>query len=457
MKHFLLILTCSSLLLATVSAQTPAKPSDIPSYSTITQKIIDAAMKDSAVFERLTELVDRFPARISGSENLEKSIDWSMDEMKKDGLENVHTHPVSVPNWKRGKEYAQLTAPVKRNLPMLGLGGSIATPKTGIEAEVAVFSSLDDLKANPDRAKGKIVLINQPFTTYGGTVAIRTQGANEASRAGAVASLIRSVASFSMQTPHTGVMRYADDVKKIPHAAITTEDADWIARTIDRGETVKVKLYMEAETLPNAMSRNLMAEWRGSEFPDEVVVIGGHIDSWDVGQGAMDDAGGCVVSWEVLRLLKELNLRPKRTIRVVFWTNEENGLEGGNVYKDSVMTSINKHVAAIESDAGVFAAQGFGFGGKPENMPVLQEIAKLLEPIGAGKIVQGGGGADIGPLMREGVPGFGLNVDGEKYFWYHHTEADTIDKLDPKEVNSCVAAMAVLAYVLADMPGTLIR
>lgn len=445
-----------SAFILPVSAQ-QAKPKDIKAYKKVTEKIIQAAMKDSSVFTRLTELVDQFPARISGSENLEKAIDWAQKEMSEDGLENIHTQPVMVPNWKRGNEYVELISPVSKRIPMLGLGGSIATPADGITGEVVVYASLEELKNYPEKAQGKIVLINQPFTTYGGTVSIRTQGANEASKAGAIASIIRSVASFSMQTPHTGVMRYEEGIRKIPHAAITTEDADWIARTTEKGEKVTLKLYMEAETLPMAASRNLVVEWKGSEKPDEIVVMGGHIDSWDVGQGAMDDAGGCVVSWEAIKLLKKLNLRPKRTIRVVFWTNEENGLEGGKVYKDSVATFVDKHVAAIESDAGVFAATGFGFGGKPENMPVLKEIAKLLEPIGAGSITQGGGGADIGPLMKEGVPGFGLNVNGEKYFWYHHTEADNIDKLDPKEVNSCVASMAVLAYVLADMPGTLIR
>jgi len=446
------------LLLFLVSASNASAQNSISeNYYDISQKLIAESLKDSSVFDRLTELVDRFPARISGSENLEKAIDWIVLEMKKDGFDAVYTQPVMVPKWVRGNEYCEITSPVTKRIPMIGLGGSVATPKKGITAEVIVFKSIPELQANISRVKGKIVLINQEFESYGKTVAIRSQSAVEAAKGGAKAAIIRSVASFSMQTPHTGTMRYDDAVEKIPTAAISTEDAAWIDRTIARGGKVTLKLYMEARFEKESLSRNIVAEIKGSEKPEEIVVMGGHIDSWDIGQGAMDDAGGCVVSWEALKLLKKLNIKPKRTIRAVFWTNEENGLRGGQAYGDSAKAASENHVAAIESDAGVFRAKGFGFGGKEENMPVLKEIAKLLSSIEADGITMGGGGADIGPLMREGVPGFGLNVNGEKYFWYHHTEADTIDKLDPYEVNTCVAAMTVLSYVLADMPQNLVR
>jgi carboxypeptidase Q len=340
---------------------------------------------------------------------------------------------------------------------MLGLGRSIATPAEGIEADVFVVTSFDDLAAKADEAIGKIVLFNVPFTSYGETVRYRGMGAIEAAKAGAVASLIRSVTPYSLQTPHTGAMRYDPDVPRIPHAAITIEDAEYMARQQARGITVRVKLYMEAKTLPDVMSRNAIAELRGTEFPDEVIVMGGHIDSWDVGQGAMDDAGGCVAAWEALRILKELGLRARRTIRVTMWTNEENGLRGGNVYRDSLGDNVDSHVLAIESDAGVFSPTGFGFSGSDEAFAIIGQIGTLLEPIGAGEITRGGGGADIGPLMREGVPGAGLAVERSKYFWYHHTHADTIDKLDPDEMARSVAALAVLAYVVADMPERLPR
>jgi carboxypeptidase Q len=252
-------------------------------------------------------------------------------------------------------------------------------------------------------------------------------------------------------------MRYDESTPKIPHAAITIEDAEYFAREQARGIVPRARLYMEAQTLPDAPSRNVVAELRGTEYPDEVVVMGGHIDSWDVGQGAMDDAGGCVAAWEALRILKELGLRARRTIRVVMWTNEESGLRGGRVYRDSVADAIENHILAIESDAGVFSPTGFGFSGSDAAFDIVTEIGGLLDPIGAGEITRGGGGADIGPLMQEGVPGAGLSVDRSRYFWYHHTDADTIDKLDPDEVARSATALAVLAYVVADMPERLPR
>jgi carboxypeptidase Q len=260
-----------------------------------------------------------------------------------------------------------------------------------------------------------------------------------------------------MDTPHTGVMAYEENVRKIPHAAITVEDAMMLQRIQDRGQKIVVKLQMSAKMLPDAISRNVVAEIRGSEKPEEVVVIGGHIDSWDVGQGAMDDAGGCVVAWDALNVINNLGLKPKRTIRCVMWTNEENGLGGAKAYRDAHMNELDNHVLAVESDAGVFAPKGFGFSGSPEALKIIREIGKLLEPIGAGKIRDGGGGADIGPMKPYGVPLAGLNVDGSRYFWYHHTHADMMDKLDPDEVNRCKAAMTVLAYVVADMPQKLPR
>ena len=267
----------------------------------------------------------------------------------------------------------------------------------------------------------------------------------------------RSVTPYSQQTPHTGAMAYGDAVSRIPHAAITVEDAGLLHRMQDRGERVVVRLQMEAQMLPDVVSRNVIAELRGSEFPNEVVVMGGHIDSWDVGQGAMDDGGGVVVAWEAIRLLKALGLRPRRTIRVVGWTNEENGLRGGNGYRDAHIGETDDIVLAIESDGGVFKPQGFGFTGSDDAFAIVSEIGTLLDQIDAGNIRRGGGGADIGPLMREGVPGMGLNVDGTRYFWYHHTDSDTIDKLDPREVAECVAVMAVMAYVVADLPAKLPR
>ena len=426
-------------------------------YRAAADRIIEAALADSTAYHRLAELTDRFGPRFSGTENLERALDWILAEMRNDGLANVRAEPVMVPHWVRGEESAELLEPRSRQLPMLGLGGSIATPPEGITAEVLVVSSFEDLARRAADAQGKIVLFNAPFTNYGQTVQYRGRGADAASRAGAVASLIRSVTPYSQQTPHTGGMSYNDSVPRIPHAAITPEDAAMLQRMVDRGQRVVVRLKMSARMLPDVQSRNVMAEWRGSERPDEVVVLGGHIDSWDVGQGAMDDGGGSVVSWEAVRLLQRLNLRPRRTVRVVLWTNEENGLRGGNAYRDAHLSEVPKHVLAIESDGGVFKPQGFGFSGSDAAFATVQEIGHLLDRIEAGTLTRGGGGADIGPLAREGVPVMGLNVDGTRYFWYHHTDSDTMDKLNPREMALCVATMAVMAYVVADLPEALPR
>lgn len=446
------VLTLSLIILShNVEAQT------VVHYRTSANSIIQESLKDSSTYNRLAELCDTFGPRFSGSQNLEDAIDWILDEMKNDGLDNVHGEEVTVPHWVRGKESAELMEPHRKKLNMLGLGGSIATPRTGIRAEVLVVKDFEELESRKDEAMGKIVLFNAEFTSYGKTVQYRYRGASAAAKAGAVASLIRSVGPYSIDTPHTGVMKYDDDVKKIPHAAITVEDAMMLQRIQDRGQKIVIKLNMSAKMLPDAKSRNVIAEIRGSEKPEEVVVIGGHIDSWDVGQGAMDDAGGCVVAWDALNVIKSLGLKPKRTIRCVMWTNEENGLGGGKAYRDAHADEMENHVLAVESDGGVFAPEGFGFSGTPEALDIMREIGKLLEPIGAGTIKDGGGGADIGPMKPYGVPLAGLNVDGSKYFWFHHTNADMVDKLDPDEVNKCKAAMAVLAFVVADMPETLPR
>ncbi len=362
-----------------------------------------------------------------------------------------------VPRWVRGREHAEMVLPRQQALPMLGLGGSVGTGPAGIEAEVMVVRSFEELEARQEEARGRIVLFNPPWVSYGVTVQYRTHGGSAASRAGAVASLIRSVTPYSHRTPHTGASEYADGVDPIPHAAITVEDADMIERMIRRGERVVVRLFMEARSLPDVPSRNVMAELVGRERPEEVIVLGGHIDSWDVGHGAMDDGGGSVAAWEAVRLIRALDLRPRRTVRVVLWTNEENGLRGGTAYRDAHQDELGDHVLAMESDAGVFAPTGFGFTGSDRAFALIEEIGSLLDGIGAGTMQRGGGGADIGPIMARGVPGMGLNVDGSRYFWYHHSEADTIDKLDPDEMARCVAALAVMAYVVADMPERLPR
>ena len=426
-------------------------------YQPEAQRLMQAATNSLFGFTRLATMCDTFGPRFTGSKNLESAIDWCLAEMKNDGFQNVRGEEVIVPRWVRGNESVELLSPRRRKLPMLGLGGSVGTPPGGITADVLVVTGFNDLKNRVAEAKGRIVLFNVPFTEYRETVIVRTQGAVHAARAGALASLIRSVGPFSMQTPHTGGMSYADGVKKIPHAALSLEDANMLSRMAARGEPIRVRLKMEARTLPDGISRNVIAEIPGREKPEEIVIVSGHIDSWDVGQGAMDDGGGCLAAWEAARLMFQLGLRPKRTVRVVLWTNEENGIRGAMSYAKRHEAALARHTLAIESDSGVFQPSGFGFLGSGRGMEIIRGVGRLLDPIGSGNIAKGCRGADVLKLVRGGVPVMHLEVDREKYFWFHHTDADTIDKLNPAEFNRCVAAMAVMAYVIADLPETLPR
>jgi carboxypeptidase Q len=438
---------------APVESQTPIADQ----YRATADRIIAAALADSAAWNRLAELTDRFGHRISGSASLERAIDWILAEMRKDGLQNVRGEPVMVPHWVRGEEWARLVRPRETPLNMIGLGRSIGTPPRGITADVMVVTSFDELTRRSAEAKGRIVLYDVPFTSYGQTVRYRSRGAIEAAKHGAVAVLIRSVSSASMQNPHTGAMGYDSAVTKIPAAALSVEDAMMLHRMAARGERVTVTLKMSARTLPDVRSRNAIAELVGSTKPDEIVVLGGHIDSWDVGQGAMDDGGGVVAAWEAVKLLKRLGLRPKRTIRVVAWTDEENGGRGADGYRDAHRAELDKHVMALESDNGVFNPVGVGVTAGEGGRAMVADIATLLSRIDADSATTGGGGADTAPLSELGVPTMSPNVDGTRYFWYHHSSADTMDKLDPREMAECVALMAVVAYVIADMPGTLPR
>lgn len=414
--------------------------------ATTSQALIAQATSDSILASRLADFVDHYPRRLSGSPMLERGLDWIVSALQRDGWQ-VRQQPVMVPRWERGSEQLRMLSPVDRVMPMLGLGGSVGTTAP-IRAGVLVVKSFDELRARAAESAGKIVVFNVAFTSYGPTVQYRSRGAVEAAKAGAIASLVRSVGPYGIQTPHTGGMGYDSVVPRIPHAAITMEDAMMLQRFQDRGEAVELELAMGARWYPDAPSRNIVIEIPGTQLPNEIVVMGGHIDSWDVGQGAMDDAGGCFAAWRALHAIRALGLKPRRTIRVVFWTNEENGLRGGNAYEEQ--TRGEQHVLAVESDEGTFAPRGFSTNATGELYAQLQRIVALLEPIGAGTLEPGGGGADIGPLERKGVPVMSLRVDGSRYFWYHHTEGDTFDKLDAAELNQCAAALAVLTWCAAN-------
>jgi carboxypeptidase Q len=419
------------------------------------KRLIDAALADSGGYNRLATLTDRFGHRLSGSKALEDAISWILDEMRADKLANVRGEPVTVPHWVRGEESAVLVSPRSAPLHMLGLGMSVGTPPNGITAPVLVVGSFEELQRRSAEAKGKIVLFDYsfppdaaPMEGYRQAVAYRGGAPSAAAKAGAVATLIRSIASFSIQSPHTGSTRYDSTVAKIPAAALSIEDAELLHRMQNRGEKVVVTLKMGAQTLPDAQSRNAIAELRGSEKPDEVVVLGGHIDSWDVGEGAMDDGGCSVAAWEAVRLMKQLGLTPKRTVRVVLWTNEENGGRGGRAYRDAHADELAKHSAAMECDNGVFRPLGFRFQGSAAGLAFAKQVGEL---VGVSHLVAGDGEADVGPILQRGVPGLALDVDDTKYFWYHHSSGDMMTVIDRGDFTKCIAMMAAMVYVLADI------
>jgi len=449
----------TAVLLITIFAVTPSaqkQPSWLDPFRANAGKLIAAASADHFGWDRLAELTDTYGQRLSGSDNLNRAIAWAVATMKKDGLENVHTERVMIPKWVRGNESLEITNPPHHVIPMLGLGGSIATPPAGIEAEVMVVSSGDDLARRAAQAKGKIVLFNVPYTNYGETVAYRSGGAAIAARHGAVGMLVRAVGPIGLRTPHTGGMAYAAEVTKIPAAAIPVEDTLRIQRLVNRGVAVRVRLKMEARFDPDVESFNVVGEIRGSEKPEEIVLVGCHFDSWDPGTGASDDAVGCIVTWEAARLMKKLKIRPKRTVRVVLFTNEENGLRGGNGYRDAHINEAANHVFALESDSGVFAPARLGFTGSDAARKMVAEIATLLSPLGMQEVAPGGGGADIGPISAAGkVPMMAYAGDPAKYFTIHHTPADTVDRIAPQEVSKAAASIAAMVYVIADMPQSL--
>lgn len=458
----MLMLRCVMLALVilqfpppSVDTTKPSSPEWLAPYRDPASRLLGEALSSDAAWQRLALLGDTFGNRLSGSPNLDAAITWAVDEMKKDGLENVHTEPVKVPHWVRGHESLEIVGPIPQPLVMLGLGNSVGTPAAGVEADLVVVHTFEELEAAGARVKGKIVLFNVPFTNYGETVRFRAAGPSRAAALGAVAMLIRSVGPPGLRLPHTGALSYADGQPQIPAAAITTEDAARLQRMVDRGTPVRLKLMMEARFLPDADSANVIGEIRGRELPDEVVVVGGHFDSWDVGTGSTDDGGGAISTWDALRIMKKLNLRPRRTVRVVLWTNEENGGRGGLAYRDQHSAELARHVMMLESDSGVFRPIGFGFTGSAAARAKVRDIARLLAGIHADAISAAGEEADTTPSVQQAhIPSMSLDVDGN-YFLIHHTPADTVDKIDPLDIARASGAIAVMAYVVAEMPDRL--
>ena len=438
-----------------VSLIAQSQGSWIDGYRPTADRLIRAATSDDVAWRRLAELTDTFGHRLSGSESLERAIDWAVETMRRDGFDNVRKELVMVPRWVRGRESLEIVEPVRQTIPMLGLGNAIGTKGAPLTADVLVVRSFDELTSRTAEVKGRIVLFNVPFVSYGETVAYRRSGPSRAAALGAAGMLLRSVGPPGLRTPHTGATVYDDGVPQIPAAAIAAEDADRLQRLQDRQVRVRVRLTMEAHFEADAPSYNVVGELRGRELPDEIVLVGGHFDSWDVGTGASDDGGGCIATWEALRLMHQLGLRPRRTVRVVLFTNEENGLRGGNAYRDAHRDELANHVVLLESDGGVFNPAGFGFTGPDGARKTVTAIAGLLARLGANRVLPSGGGADIEPAGRAaGIPMLSHLVAGD-YFLIHHTPADTIDRITPKQIAENVAVIAVMTHAIADLPWRL--
>lgn len=447
-----------AVVCAAAHAKKPAPIPAPPPLDEVAATLIGRALVSDEAYRELAVLCDDVGNRIAGSPALDRAIAWGIDAMTADGLANVRREPVTVPVWVRGEESGQIVTPEPRELHLLGLGGTLGTPAGGIEADVLVVSSFDELAARSAEVPGKIVLFDVPFTNYGETVGYRWAGPPAAAEAGAVAALVRSVSPVSLDTPHTG-MTQPDAPKTVPAAAVTLEDATHIHRLVDRGKTVRVHLSLGAHRAGEAPSANVVGEVVGRDpaHNKEIVVLGCHLDSWDVGQGAQDDGAGCATVLGAADLIRGLPVPPRRTVRVVLYTNEESGLAGGKAYAEA--HASEPHAAAFEVDTG--AGQPLGFhvalaeGAAPTAadplLKALAPVATLLAPIGAGVLEVGHGGADIGPLAAHGVPLLGLAQDTTGYWPIHHTEADTFDKIDPVLLGKNVATAAVMAYALAEL------
>ncbi len=451
----------------TASSCVDARSAINEEYRADVARIIEAVRSQGLQFEKLVELCDGIGPRLPGSPAGRLAREWAVETMRADGADRVSEEEVMVSHWVRGSEAAWLTLPWWRPLQITALGNSIGTPAEGIEADVIVAADFEEFGSfDVADVEGKIVLFNFPMrrtsrdmSGYAEAVAYRSQGPVVAARKGAVACLVRSVGTGPAGNLHTGMTAYQDGVDPIPAAALTMADAGSIDRLFRSGEQVRLRLELDVRTLPDAGDANIIGELRGSELPGEVVVIGGHFDSWDLGTGAHDDGVGCVAAMETIRILKLLGLRPRRTIRVVLFAAEEvGGLRGGNGYASQHAGEAAEHVAAIESDGGAGPMIGFSAAGTTEaGYAVLRDILQFLGPVGADELRIGGGGPDIGPLGAHGVPLLGLWASTEHYFDYHHSEEDVVENVDRDLLADQTAAMAVMAYILADLETPLPR
>ena len=441
-----------------------------PSQLSTLVRLRDAALSDPWALSELRHLTDNIGPRLSGSPQSLQAVHWVADEMRALGAE-VTLEPAKVPHWVRGAETGELvswpgqTPGATQKVVLTALGPSVATPPEGLTADLIVVPDFAALAAlNPADVKGKILLFNHPFdkelaaagnggAAYGGAVVYRGAGPAVAAPLGAVAVHVRSAGGADFRLPHTGQTDYEPNIPPIPAAAVAAEDAETLANLASQGP-VRLHLTLTPQTFPPADSFNVIADFKGSEHPEQVVVVSGHLDSWDLGTGAIDDGAGIAVSMQVIHLMKQLNLRPRRTIRFIAWMAEEQGGEGAQFYNREYKDQFAQHVGALESDLGSDHPTGIYVAGKPELRAWLRPVAGILDSFGAGRLTESGGvGEDVDGMTQAGVPSFAPIFDSRFYFNYHHSAADTFDKVNPKTLNENAAVMTVLAYALADSPN----
>jgi carboxypeptidase Q len=425
------------------------------------RKIYDEALTNGEAYQNLRFLCKNIGSRLSGSAGAQKAVDYTQKLMLGYGFDRVFLQDVTVPHWVRGvrEEAFFVLNGKKTKMNLAALGGSVATSKEGLSAEVVEVRDFKELKeAGEAKVKGKIVFFNRPmdatklntFEAYGGAVDQRGNGASQAAQYGAVGVIVRSMNLLNDDFPHTGSMRYAGG-RMIPAAAISTNSANELSKSLKENPKLQFFFKQNCETLPDANSYNVVGEIRGTEKPDEIIVVGGHLDSWDLAEGAHDDGTGCMQSIEVLRIMKSLGYRPKRTIRVVMFMNEENGLRGGTIYADMAEKNNEKHVYAIESDSGGFTPRGFGIVGTESQIQSVAQFRLALAPYGLHEIGKGSGGADIGPLAKTGTVIIGFKPDSQRYFDYHHASNDTFETVNKRELELGAASMASLVYLLDNL------
>jgi hypothetical protein len=460
--------------LAAMALSVPCAAADGAVEAAVLAQIRDAAMQSNWAYQRLQDLTDKIGGRLSGSPQAAAAVEQVAAAMRKAGLD-VRLEPVMVPHWVRGEERGELvafhgqTGSIRQRVVLTALGGSSATPAAGLHAEILVVKSFDELKAKAASVPGRIVLIDMPFDThlqnngqagqaYRLAGAARFKGPSEASKLGAAATLVRSVSGAIYRMPHTGMTIWGEGVRAIPAAAVSAEDAELIGRLASAGP-VSMLLTLTPQTLPDVESANVIADLPGSDLKDEVVLVSGHLDSWDLAQGAIDDGAGVTAAMGAVQLIQSLHLKPRRTIRFVAWMNEENGSRGAEGYAKAHRGEFARHAAVIESDSGAGRPLGLMAYATPESVDTLEPVTHALGEIGA-QVVElklHSIGSDIDAMEKSGVPGFEPLLDTRNYFDYHHTAADTLDKVDPANLQRQVAVMATLVYFLAESPKPLAR